>query len=304
VTKILVTGANGQVGHALKNALQEYELVFAVRNRLSPRDFTIDLSNPASIRQTVEAVKPDIIINPAAYTAVDKAEDEKELATQINHHALKAFGSVCQELAIPIIHFSTDYVFDGSGMEPKNEKQPTKPVNHYGLSKRDGEVALLNTQCDAIILRTSWVFSAHGKNFVKTMLNLGQSRESLSIIYDQMGAPTSAEFLSQMVLQILKNKSNPKESISANKGIYHLTCAGEASWFDFANEIFALARMHNFPLKVNQVSPIPTSNYPTPALRPLNSRLDCSKFEQVFGVCRTDWRDALADIFPSLLQEL
>ncbi len=300
MSRILISGANGQVGNALISQLSEHTLLLCDLSAEGNAEHELDLSNSAQIEQTIKNLRPDLIINPAAFTAVDKAEEQRALANTINHKSLTVIGRISNKLNIPVIHFSTDYVFDGSGSERRTETLSTSPINHYGQTKLDGESALLSENKNSIILRTSWVFSSHGQNFVKTMLSLAKDREELNIINDQIGAPTSAEFLASKISEILKSAPTPPESVRQNAGIYHLTCAGEASWHDFACSIFEAARTRGVALKIATVNEIPTSQYPTPAARPLNSRLDCTKFEQTFGVNRMTWQAALDDVMDQI----
>lgn len=300
--RVLITGARGQVGDQLLALLTGQCQLTATD--LAP-DPTIqglrpvDLSKDRDLQDLLEDLRPDIIINPAAYTAVDKAESDIELCTAINAGVPATLGRYAARTGSLLVHYSTDYVFDGAGTHPRTEQAVTAPLNTYGRTKLDGENLIRNSGCRHLIFRTSWVFSHHGNNFVKTMLKLGAERTLLKVVADQVGAPTSARFLANHTLMAV-------ESIVANKqteerlGTYHLCCAGETSWFDFAREIFAQARAKGAKLAVDRVEPIASSEYQTPALRPLNSRLDCSKFDSSFGVQRQTWQQALAEVLGKL----
>ncbi len=297
--KILLTGADGQVGHELLKVLPtDYEVI---PTTLSGGNGFIqcDLSDIEKLRKLLSDVNPDIIVNPAAYTAVDKAEGDPTACFVLNKYVPREFAEYAAKKNIPLIHYSTDYVFDGSGNEPRNEEYPPAPKNVYGISKLAGEVAIELSGCHHLILRTSWVFSSHGHNFVKTMLKLGKDKEELSIVSDQIGAPTSARFLAEMT-KIALDKG-VKEGFDKISGTYHLCNSGETSWHGFATEIFKLAREKGVELKIKNVKPIPTSEYPTPAFRPLNSRLDCGKFKQTFAIGKFKaWSDALIEVINKL----
>ena len=249
-----------------------------------------DLSHPAACAAAIRAAQPQMVINAAAYTAVDRAEEEEALAQVINGTAPGAMAVACAELGIPFVTVSTDYVFDGSGEAPWQPGDAPGPLNAYGRSKLAGEDAVRAAGGGHAILRTSWVVSAHGSNFVKTMLRLGRARERLSIVADQIGAPTPARAIAAACLEIARQLAqDPTKS-----GTYHLAGAPETSWADFAREIFAQAGVDC------AVEDIPTTAYPTPAARPLNSRLDCTTLETVFGLSQPDWRAGLKDILKDL----
>lgn len=249
-----------------------------------------DLSNPEACAEAIRQAQPQAVINAAAYTAVDKAEEEEALATVINGAAPGAMAAVCAELGIPFVTVSTDYVFDGSGDAPWQPGDAPAPLNAYGRSKLAGEAAVRTAGGAFAVLRTSWVVSAHGANFVKTMLRLGRERESLSIVADQIGAPTPARDIAAACLAMAAQlQADPGKA-----GIYHLAGAPAASWAGFAREIFAQAGVDC------AVEDIPTSAYPAPAARPLNSRLDCTALETVFGISQPDWRAGLTDILKDL----
>lgn len=277
--KILVFGKTGQVA----TELQRHANVVALGRE------DADLSDPKSCAATIAASDADVVVNAAAYTAVDKAEDEEALATLINGDAPTAIARACADKGIPFVHISTDYVFDGTGQTPWAPQDPTGPLGAYGRSKLAGEIGILAAGGAAVILRTSWVFSAHGNNFVKTMLRLGKDREALSVVADQIGGPTAAVDIAKACLSIANQLREDKTS-----GIYHFSGAPDVSWADFAREIFEQAAW-----KV-AVTDIPSSDYPTPANRPLNSRLDCATLKTDFEIFRPDWRNSLADVLAEL----
>ena len=277
---ILVFGKTGQVA----TELQRFGGVTALGREQA------DLSDPAACTDAIRHLAPKAVINAAAYTAVDRAEDEEHLATVINGDAPTAMATACAALGIPLIHISTDYVFAGTGDAPWHPNDPTEPQNAYGRSKLAGEMGIHNSSAVHAILRTSWVVSAHGANFVKTMLRLSETRDSLSVVADQIGGPTPARDIAAACLEIAKQLTqDPTKS-----GTYHYSGALDVSWADFATAIFAQSGRHVM------VTPIPTADYPTPAPRPLNSRMDCRATEQTFAIPRPDWRDGLQEILQEL----
>lgn len=249
-----------------------------------------DLSDPGACAEAIQRTRPQAVINAAAYTAVDKAEEEEALAAVINGAAPGAMARACADLGIPFVTVSTDYVFDGSGSAPRQPGDSPAPVNAYGRSKLTGEEAVCAADGAYAILRTSWVVSAHGHNFIKTMLRLGKERGRLNIVADQIGAPTPARDIAAACLDMVRQlESDPGKS-----GIYHLQGAPQVSWAGFASEIFALTGIDC------AVEGIPSSSYPTPAQRPLNSRLDCASLGTVFAITPPNWRAGLADILKDL----
>lgn len=293
VTRILLTGANGQVGQELQQVLaaSEWEVVAVDRLKL-------DLSQPETLSNVVETIQPQIIINAAAYTAVDKAESEVELAKTVNGVAPGKLAEVAQNIGAKLIHISTDYVFDGNHSAPYLETHPTHPVSSYGHSKLVGEAAIRSTNAAHIILRTAWVYGTYGKsNFVKTMLRLAAEREELRVVTDQIGAPTWANSIARTIAQLLP------QTIEFN-GTYHYTNSGVASWYDFAIAIFEEARMLGFPLKVQRVVPISTADYPTPARRPAYSVLSCAKITAVLGSPPPHWRICLRQMLAELAKTM
>ncbi len=269
---ILVFGQTGQVGRELAQ-LPDVHCVGREE---------ADLNNEASIRDAIRKFSPQAIINAAAYTAVDAAEADVELAHQINAHAPKVMAQEAQSLNIPLVHISTDYVFDGSGTKPWTPDDSTAPLNIYGQSKRDGELAVLGACNHAIVLRTSWVFSSHGQNFVKTMVRLAQMKSSLDIVSDQIGGPTSARAIAYACMRIVKSPLR-----STSERIYHFAGAPDVSWAEFAEEIFAQLG------KDIAITAIKSEDFPTAAQRPLNSRLDCSAILADFDVQRPNWKSDL-----------
>jgi len=277
---ILVFGKTGQVA----TELQSHKDVIAIG-----RD-EANLSIPTTCAEALRRYKPRAVINAAAYTAVDKAESEENLATTINGEAPGAMASACADLDIPLVHISTDYVFDGTGTKPWSVTDTPNPQNAYGRSKLKGEQAIKASGCVHAILRTSWVVSAHGNNFVKTMRRLSETRDRITVVDDQIGGPTCARDIAQTCLSIAEHLiQNPNKS-----GIYHYSGQPDVSWCQFANAIFEQTDCKTI------ASPIPTTEYPTPASRPMNSRLDCEAIEDTFGIARPFWRDGLEEILRDL----
>lgn len=291
--KILLLGKNGQVGWELQRALAPLGHVIALdRNSIAAPNgalWTGDLSQLNALGQTVLDIKPDVIINAAAYTAVDKAESEQELATLINTHAPERLAELALQLNALLIHYSTDYVFDGSGEKARSETDMVGPLSVYGKSKLNGELVIQNSGCAHIIFRTSWVYAAKGNNFAKTMLKLAAEREKLSVINDQIGAPTSAELIADVTAHVIRQNCAAKTT----SGVYHLTAAGETSWYEYATYVIQSAREMGVNLKVSEVSEIPTTEYPTPAKRPLNSRLNCDKLCTEFNLYLPHWKEGV-----------
>lgn len=269
--KILVFGKNGQVARALR---QDPDVVALGRD-------VADLQDPEKCASVIAEHAPDAVINAAAYTAVDRAEDEIALANLINCDAPAAMAQACAARDIPFVHITTDYVFDGSGAAPRAPDAPRAPLQVYGRSKADGEDRVLETGGRFAILRTSWVFSPDGANFAKTMLRLAETRSALSIVSDQIGGPTPAAAIATACLKMARTLMEKPEKA----GVYHLSGAPDVSWADFAREIF---RQSGHEVDVSDIA---TVDYPTPARRPLNSRLDCRSLHDAFGLSRPDWRE-------------
>ncbi|MGE8296011.1 MAG: dTDP-4-dehydrorhamnose reductase [Pseudomonas sp.] len=278
--KILISGNTGQVARELQMALGKHELLSLDRE-------AFDLSRPETLRETILRERPALVINAAAYTAVDQAEQERELAFTVNAEAPGVMADACFELDIPLIHYSTDYVFDGSKATPYREADTPHPLSVYGASKAAGEQALRISGCDHLILRTSWVYSQHGRNFLLTMQRLLQEREELSVVDDQIGAPTWAGSIASATAELIDKWQQGRQ----RWGTYHLTCQGETSWFGFASAIAEHLRAAGKPCA--RLRPIPSSEYPTPAQRPLNSRLNGARLAEEWQIRLPDWRAAL-----------
>jgi dTDP-4-dehydrorhamnose reductase len=292
--KILLTGSNGQVGFELQKKLSLLGEVIATDRE------ELDLTNLDAIKKFIDQTKPDIIINPAAYTAVDKAESEPDLAYQINTLAPEVLATMASELDIPLVHFSTDYVFDGLKKEAYVETDPTNPQSVYGKTKCEGEEKI-RKHPKHIILRTSWVFGVHGNNFLKTMLRLFKEKESLNIVGDQKGSPASASMLSDVTFKIvdtiIKNKN------FSDYGTYHVTSDGETNWFEYASLIATELIKLNANIKCgpDQIHSILTSEYPTTAKRPLNSRLNCDKLKKTFMLELPHWESEVKKVLREVI---
>jgi dTDP-4-dehydrorhamnose reductase len=295
--RILVTGISGQVGGALLPLLQDHDLVAADRSML-------DLTKPDEIGAALDRLAPELIINPAAYTAVDKAEDEHDLAMRVNAEAPDALARWAKPKGVPLIHFSTDYVFDGSGTARWRESDATGPLSVYGASKLAGEDAIRAAGGSSLIVRTSWVYAARGVNFLRTILRLACERKELRIVADQIGAPTSAPLIAEAVAGLV---SDGRETLMIRarraQGLVHLAAAGETSWHGFATAIVAGLKARGVPLAVEQITAIPTEAYPTRARRPRNSRLDLGRLREVFGLAPPQWQDALDPELDSLVKD-
>lgn len=290
--RILITGGSGQVGHCLKAQLE------GCAELSVPDSSALNIADRRSVRQAVETFRPDYIINAAAYTAVDKAESDAGRAFAVNRDGARHLVEAAEAAGAAMLHISTDYVFDGAGGAPYDEAAQTAPQNIYGASKLAGEQAVLAACRRAVVMRTSWVFGAHGQNFVKTMLRLGRERDSLGIVADQYGAPTAAADIAAALITIVRRHT--PEQLAERAGIYHYCGSPYASWFEFAETIFAEAAAQGVLAKIPAVKPIATADYPTPAKRPADSRLDCGKIRAVFGIGPCDWHSALSDLQPYL----
>jgi dTDP-4-dehydrorhamnose reductase len=283
--KILITGANGQVGRALQGALAPLgEIVALDRSEL-------DLAHPDALRERVRAIAPDAIVNAAAYTAVDRAESEPELARAVNAIAPGVLAEEAQRLDAVLVHYSTDYVFDGTKADPYVESDPTNPLNTYGRTKLEGERAIGASGCRHLTLRTSWVYGTRGSNFLLTMLRLAsEGRPSLRIVDDQIGAPTWCQEIATATAALLARRDVAAPGAA---GLYHLTARGATSWFGFAQAIFASPELARLGLTPPALEAIPSSAYPTPARRPANSRLDCGRLARNAGIELAPWDEAL-----------
>lgn len=294
--KILLIGKNGQVGFELQRALAPLGEIVAV-------DFPdCDLADSGSIRHWVGETAPQIIVNAAAYTAVDKAESEPEVARAVNAMAPAIIGEAARQIRARVIHYSTDYVYDGASPTPYREDHPTNPLGVYGASKRDGDVALVAGGAAHFIFRTSWVFGAHGANFVKSILRLASERSALNVVADQIGAPTSAALIADVTAQIL-GQLRHRPIGDTPSGIYHLTADGETSWYGFAQAIVrgAEARGRELKLTAEAIGAITTIEYPLPAKRPANSRLDTTRLRQTFNLVLPHWQAGLDHVLSQIL---
>ncbi|SIR32522.1 dTDP-4-dehydrorhamnose reductase [Pseudomonas sp. B10] len=296
--KILLLGKNGQVGWELQRSLAPLgELVALDRHPVD--GLSGDLSNLESLRATIRKVKPDVIVNAAAYTAVDKAESETELADRVNGLASGVMAEEAAASGAWLVHYSTDYVFNGQGVTPWQETDAVAPVNHYGSSKLAGEQAIIASGCSHLIFRTSWVYGARGNNFAKTMLRLAKDRETLSVIADQIGAPTGADLIADVTALTIQHAMKQPELA----GLYHLAAAGEVSWHGYASHVIDFAKSQGEELAVKSVNPIETTAYPTPARRPLNSRLNTQKLSDNFSLHLPDWQSGVTRMLREVLNK-
>ena len=297
--KILLLGKNGQVGWELQRSLAPLGEVLALDRHSS--HFCGDLSQPERLAQTVLAYRPDVIVNAAAHTAVDKAESEPDLARTLNAHAPAALAQSAAQIGAWLVHYSTDYVFNGQGEKPWQETDATGPLSVYGQTKLEGEQAIVATCAKHLIFRTSWVYAARGGNFARTMLRLAAERERLTVIDDQRGAPTGADLIADITAHAIRQVMGLPEASLA--GIYHLVAGGETSWHGYASHVIAQARIHKpeMGLKVTEIAPVPTSAFPTPAQRPINSRLDTRKLENGFGLVLPPWQQGVNRLLTEIL---
>jgi len=298
--RILLTGVSGQVGGELLDTLMPLGEVVA------PTRTTMDLANTASVRKIIRTVRPRWIVNPGAYTAVDRAESESQLAYAVNAKAVQIIGEEARAIGAGVIHFSTDYVFNGLGEAPYVETDATGPTSVYGASKLAGEKVLSESGAAHIIFRTSWVYGARGKNFLQTALKLARERETLKVVADQFGAPTWSRDLARMTAGVIVQceaaaKGLRLEDVLTNlRGVYHATGAGVTTWHGFATEAVRLQREREPNVPFAQIVPVATTEYPTPAKRPANSRLQCGKLAEQFGWKMMDWQDALHKVLMNL----
>ena len=297
--RILVTGVTGQVGGALVPRLQGLGTVIPANKTI------LDLTKLNAVAETLDQLAPDLIINPAAYTAVDKAEDELELAMRINGEAPGVLARWATRRGVPLIHFSTDYVFDGRGERPWSEDDNTGPLSVYGSSKFAGENEVRSSSCCFLIVRTCWVYAARGKNFLRTVARLAQERKELRIVADQFGAPTSAGLIAEALGKMLANGLERfREQRDQVNGIVHLAASGETSWYGFARSIVEGLKRRGVRLAVEEVIPIRSNEYPTRAKRPHNSRLDLTRLHAVFAINPPHWQAALATELDELAFEM
>jgi dTDP-4-dehydrorhamnose reductase len=297
--RVLVTGVTGQVGGALLAAFGDKATVVPAARA------ALDLARSDTIVPALDRIAPDLIINPAAYTAVDRAEDERDLAYRINGEAPGHIARWAASHGVPLIHLSTDYVYDGSGERPWREDDVTGPLSVYGASKLAGENAIRAAKGPHLVIRTSWVYAAKGTNFLRTIARLAAERPELRIVADQVGAPTSARIIAAGIsAMVTKDASDLSEPFAAADGLVHLATAGETSWHGFATAIVEGLKARGTPLKARAIVPILTRDYPTKAKRPANSRLELTRLQRVFGITTPHWQQALATELDVLAREL
>ena len=298
--KLLLLGRNGQVGWELQRSLAPLGELIALDRQgdAGGQGLCGDLSRPDELAQTVRALRPDVIVNAAAHTAVDRAESEPEQARLLNALAPQVLASEAAQLGALLVHYSTDYVFDGSGSAARTETEATAPLSVYGSSKREGEQLIQASGCRHLIFRTSWVYAARGGNFAKTMLRLAQEREALSVIDDQWGAPTGADLIADVTAHAIRQLQRQP----GDQGLYHLVAGGETTWHAYASHVIAKARelAPDRPWKVQRIAAVPTSAFPTPAQRPHNSRLNTDRLQQTFGLRLPHWQAGV----DRMLQEI
>ena len=297
--KILLFGKNGQVGWELQRSLAPLGELVALAS--DSRELCGDLTDLAGIARTVRAVAPDIIVNASAHTAVDRAESEPERARALNALAPGVLAQEAHRVGAWLVHYSTDYVFDGSGDAPWRETDPTGPLNIYGQTKLEGEAAIAAAGCRHLIFRTSWVYAARGGNFAKTMLRLARERDSLAVINDQIGAPTGADLLADVSAHALRTAMLRPEL----GGLYHLAAGGQTSWYDYARFVIDFARQTDTQIKVapDAIQPVPSSAFPTAARRPHNSRLDTRKLQTSFGLQLPHWQSGITRMLTEVLEK-
>jgi dTDP-4-dehydrorhamnose reductase len=295
--KILLLGMYGQIGWELQRSLSPLGNMVALGR--DSQEYCGDLANLHGIRETVRQVAPDIIVNAAAYTGVDRAESEPDLARLVNATAPGVLAEEAQKLGAWLVHYSTDYVFDGSGNVPRLETDPTGPLNVYGQTKLEGEQLIQQTCEKHLIFRTSWVFASRGANFARSMLHLAKEKDRLRVVDDQIGAPTSAELLADVTAHAVQDIKTRTD----HSGIYHLTASGETSWYGYAKFLIETAKLSYPKLKLDPrvIEAIPSEDFPTPAKRPHNSRLDTSKLKSTFNLHLPDWHDGVTRVLTELL---
>lgn len=293
---ILLFGKNGQVGWELQRALAPLGKLIALDRHSA--EYCGDFENPQGIAETVRKLKPTVIVNATAYTAVDKAESDKEKAQRVNATAVEFLAKAAEECGALLVHYSTDYVFNGSGDKPWNEDDATEPMNVYGETKRQGEQAIALNMSKYLIFRTSWVYAARGNNFAKTMIRLAKDRETLSVINDQFGAPTGADLLADSTAHAIR-VALVKPEVS---GLYHLIASGTTTWFEYAGMVIAQARAKGVELQVQTINPVETAAFPTPAKRPNNSRLNTTKFRETFGLVLPEWEAGVTRLIDELYE--
>lgn len=294
---ILLFGKGGQVGWELQRSLSVLGTVTALDH--DSTEHCGDFANPAGVAETVRALRPDVIVNAAAHTAVDKAESEADFARTLNATTPGAIAQEAAELGAWLVHYSTDYVFDGSGSRPWVETDTPAPLSVYGRTKLEGEQLIAQSGARHLILRTSWVYAARGGNFAKTMLRLAQERERLTVIDDQWGAPTGADLLADVTAHAIRHLQRHPE----HAGLYHCVAAGETTWNAYAKYVLSRANIENSAIKIvaKEVAPVPTSAFPTPAARPHNSRLSAAKLQTTFGLQMPHWQAGVARMLAEIL---
>ena len=304
MTKILLFGKGGQVGWELQRSLVPLGDVIALD--FDSTDHCGDFTNLAGLADTVRAIKPDVIVNAGAHTAVDKAETEPDLVRTINALAPGALAKAAANIGAWLVHYSTDYVFDGSGSKPWVETDTPAPLSVYGRTKLEGEQLIQASGCKHLIFRTSWVYAARGGNFAKTMVKLAQERETLKVVDDQFGAPTGAELLADVSAHAIRHVlARPAGTESDLNGVYHLVAGGHTSWFEYTKEVVALVQAAKYDIKIiaTMIEPVPSSVYPTAAQRPLNSRLNTAKLQNTFGLTLPHWKPGVARMLTEFLEK-
>lgn len=299
MNKILLLGADGQVGWELQRSLSILgDLIVCNRQRA-------DLSDLDGLQRLIASERPAVIVNAGAYTAVDKAESDVESARRINAEAVEVLANMAADLRAWLVHYSTDYVFDGSGNDPIDEAAPTGPLSVYGQTKLEGEIAVRNSGCRHLILRTSWVYASRGMNFARTMLRLSKERQELRVIADQFGAPTSAELIADVTAQMLQRLAQDHTLEQCASGTYHLVASGETSWHRYAQFVVAEATRLGLELQATaeRISPITTADYPLPARRPANSRLANEKLQRMFNLTLPDWKYHVSRMIKELVDQ-
>ena len=297
--KILLFGSTGQVGWELQRSLAPLGEVIALQHRTPSDGLCGDVSDLLGLAQTIRTVRPDVIVNAAAHTAVDKAEGEQALALRLNAQAPEVMALQAHSLGALLVHYSTDYVFDGSGNAPRAEDAVTAPLSVYGQTKLEGEQLIQASGCKHLIFRTSWVYAARGGNFAKTMLRLAQEREQLNVINDQFGAPTGADLLADVTAHAIRYVAQHPEHL----GLYHCVAGGETTWYAYAEFVIATARqlLPELAFKLQAIQAVPTSAFPTPAKRPYNSRLSTSKLQAALGLHLPDWQQGVRRMLQEIL---
>ena len=296
--KLLITGANGQLGRGIIDAGQSKDSLDSLDCRIqAPSEADLDITDPGKIDHIITDLQPDLVINTAAYTAVDKAEAEEALAVKINKTGCTHLAQTCQKNQIPLVHISTDYVFDGQKGTPYLETDPISPIGVYGRSKAEGEIEIRSILKEHIILRTSWLYGTHGHNFVKTMLGLATGQKQIRVVADQYGSPTNAADLAQTILSICEHLHSKSR---IHWGTYHYCGSGVISWYTFAEKIMELTRLHG-GTRTASIEPVATAEYPTRAERPVYSALDCGRIQKDFGISPQPWKISLEKTIRTLL---